>query len=297
MKINEFNKILYFKVAAEELSYTKAAKKLEATPSGVQKAVKSLEESLSIKLFVRKFRGLYLTPEGKILLDRAIKSLKELEFAKKEILSKRKKAEIKKIKLLTTPGMAGEWIYSCLPPIREIYPNIITELYSSNLEISLESGDFDIYIGPYVDTSSDYSSLQLGIVNFRLYCSNIYAEKHGIPKKIENLKGHTLIKFSGLLQAYFSEANNAFSDIDDDENYTFIVDSYLAEYNLVRSGAGIACLSKEFVEKKDSDSIIDIFPKMKSISIPMFMFFNKKEDKVVIESLYNILKKNVLFIV
>lgn len=295
MKINEFNKIIYFKVTAEELSYTNAAKKLEATPSGIQKAVKSLEESLGVKLFIRKFRGLYLTPEGKILLDRAVKSLKELEIAEKELISKSRKISLKKIKIMTTSGMSSEWVYACLPLIRQVYPDVILELRSSNLEVSLETGDVDIYIGPHIETSSNYKAIPLGILHFRLYASKHYLKKHGKPKSIEDLKNHILIKYSESLHAYFSEANKAFLDIDSEENYVFIVDSYLAEHNLVNSGEGIACLSKELVEKKRSEALVDIFPEMDSIVSTIFVYYNKKTDKDVIRTVYDILKENSFF--
>src|SRR5688572_28357862 len=107
MKINDLNKIIYFKEAAESLSYTRAADKLQTTTSTVQRSVALLEESLRTKLFIRKYRGLALTPEGKMFLDRVLKSMKELYLGEKE-LAERRQEPTNKLKILTTLGLAAD---------------------------------------------------------------------------------------------------------------------------------------------------------------------------------------------
>jgi DNA-binding transcriptional LysR family regulator len=288
MKINDLNKLFYFKEAAELLNYTKTAEKLQASPSGVQQAVRALEISIEQRLFIRKSKGLALTPAGKILYDRVIKLFKELDLAEKELASTKKEA-IENIKILTTPGLASEWVYKTFQPLKEQYPDLKVEFLTSNFEIALEAGDFDVYIGPSIETSPEYKSLYLASLNFRLYASQQYIGKYGHPKNLQDLKNHKLIKFSGLIQAYFSDANRAFSEPHVDQEYDYVVDYYLAEYNLVESGLGIACLSQELVELRGSN-FVDIFSKIKPVTIKIHFYYQRNIDQKLIDTTYNVLK-------
>ncbi len=64
-------KLKVFKKVAEKLSFTKAAKELYITQPAVTKSIKSLEQELEYKLFIRKGNQIELTPAGKILLNHA----------------------------------------------------------------------------------------------------------------------------------------------------------------------------------------------------------------------------------
>jgi DNA-binding transcriptional LysR family regulator len=293
MKINDLNKLFYFKEAAELLNYTKVAQKLQASPSGIQQAVKALEDSLGHKLFIRKSKGLALTQEGKILYDRVTKSFKELNLAEKELAS-RVPVIIEKLKILTTPGQAAEWIYKCLPLIRQAYPHMIVELLSSNLEICLETDEFDIYVGPKIETSSIYTDISLATISFKIYAGKEYVETNGLPKTIQDLSNHALIKFSGLMQAYFAAANLIFSELDEEQKYLYVIDSYLAEYNLVKENFAIACLCKEFVDAKD-DGLIDVFPHMAPIVVPIHMYYRKNLQRDAVNIIHNVLRETTIY--
>lgn len=288
MKINDLNKLFYFKEAAELLNYTKAAQKLQASPSGIQQAVSALETSLGHKLFIRKSKGLALTPEGKILYDRVVNSFRELNLAEKELALKKPEV-IQKIRILTTPGLSSEWVYKTFHTIKEQYPDLRIEFLTSNFEIALDAGEFDVYIGPPIETSPEYKSEYLATLHFRLYASQQYIEKYGPPKNVQDLKNHKLIKFSGLLQAFFTETNKAFEELTDDQVYDYLVDYYLAEYNLVASSLGIACLSQELVELR-KDDLIDLFPKMKPVTINIQFYYRRRIDSKLIEMMYDALK-------
>ena len=79
-----------FVTAAETLSFTKTAKRLHLTQSGVSQQVKALENHLGIDLFLRKGRRLAVTDAGKVLLPMAreivegsIRAAERMELIKK----------------------------------------------------------------------------------------------------------------------------------------------------------------------------------------------------------------------
>lgn len=73
---------------AELGSFTRAAKALGITSSGVGKAVLRLETDLGVRLFHRTTRRLALTAEGALLFERSRHALDELENARSEVSSR-----------------------------------------------------------------------------------------------------------------------------------------------------------------------------------------------------------------
>ncbi|UCD53573.1 MAG: LysR family transcriptional regulator, partial [Phycisphaerales bacterium] len=60
-----------FVTAVETLSFTKTAKRLHLTQSGVSQQIKALEGHLGVELFLRKGRQLAVTDAGNVLLPMA----------------------------------------------------------------------------------------------------------------------------------------------------------------------------------------------------------------------------------
>ncbi|MCV6585237.1 MAG: LysR family transcriptional regulator, partial [Marinibacterium sp.] len=58
-----------FEAAARHLSFKKAAQELSVTPGAVSHQIKALEGELGQPLFLRRHRGVELTPDGEALAD------------------------------------------------------------------------------------------------------------------------------------------------------------------------------------------------------------------------------------
>ena len=67
----DLRNLRYFVVVAEELNVTRAAEKLHMSQPPLSAQIKSLEEELDTKLFVRGKRHLKLTESGQLLYRRA----------------------------------------------------------------------------------------------------------------------------------------------------------------------------------------------------------------------------------
>lgn len=66
-----FHHLLYFQTVANEGNIVKAAKKLRLGQPTISTQIKLLEEALQVKLFDRRNKKLFLTEEGKVVLDYA----------------------------------------------------------------------------------------------------------------------------------------------------------------------------------------------------------------------------------
>ncbi|WP_277960726.1 LysR family transcriptional regulator [Pseudomonas sp. RIT-To-2] len=69
MDRNEIGDLLSFTVVAKELSFTRAAARLETSQSAVSQTIRRLEARLGVRLLARTTRSMAITPAGQRLLD------------------------------------------------------------------------------------------------------------------------------------------------------------------------------------------------------------------------------------
>jgi LysR family glycine cleavage system transcriptional activator len=96
-----------FEAAGRLLSFGKAAEELFVSQAAISRQVRELEILLEKSLFVRLHRGVDLTVEGKLLLDRVTSSFDELERAVSDI---RAAPARRMVRLSVEPSFASEWL-------------------------------------------------------------------------------------------------------------------------------------------------------------------------------------------
>jgi DNA-binding transcriptional LysR family regulator len=77
----ELRHIRYFQAVAEDLSFSKAARRLHVAQPALSRAVKELEDFLSVLLIARTRRSVRLTPAGTVLLHDSALVLQRLDEA------------------------------------------------------------------------------------------------------------------------------------------------------------------------------------------------------------------------
>ncbi len=70
---NDFtiHQLTIFRTVARHLSYTRAAEELYLSQPAVSQQIRTLEQTLGVRLFERRGRGIVLTIAGKKLLEQA----------------------------------------------------------------------------------------------------------------------------------------------------------------------------------------------------------------------------------
>lgn len=145
--IPSLQSLLAFEAAARHLSFTKAAQDLHLTQTAISHQIKTLEERLGTKLFVRKRNMLTLTAAAHEYLRSVNESINLLSMATDRIC----KSEAKTILTVTClPTYAVKCLIPALPEFQSACPDITLHLTTSNT--------FDVFAKNFYDVAIRYGS-------------------------------------------------------------------------------------------------------------------------------------------
>ena len=102
MGLDDLNVLAAFLTVAKERSFTRAAKRLGVSRSGLSHAVRGLEERLGVRLLARTTRSVAPTEAGEQLISRLDPALGEVESVLDQIVGLRERPT-GRVRLLVTP--------------------------------------------------------------------------------------------------------------------------------------------------------------------------------------------------
>src|SRR5690554_1199302 len=118
-------------VLAKEKNYTKTAELRNITQPAVTQHIQSLEKHFDIKIFIKKGKDLFITPEGEILIAEARKLL-SIDKRIKEKLS-RELDEFKSIDIGVTLTASNHIIPKMVQVFKDKFPNITYSVHTTNV--------------------------------------------------------------------------------------------------------------------------------------------------------------------
>lgn len=244
----DLNKLNTFYHVAMEGSYQKASIHLGIKPPYISKQITALEDSFKCKLFKRSHRSLILTEEGEKFLKYAqiiIEQMKRME----EIANPDKNEEDETIRIVTTTGVTNLWLVRKVKSFLELFPNYKLRIMTTDDKIDLTNHFADIAILPKIDSNPNIVHRKLFNCNLKLYASQQYLEKFGIPEKPEDLDRHRLISF------YHNEMGHR-GNVDwhltlGTQNKKpripfLVINSAIGQFEAATQGLGIIAISDEF---------------------------------------------------
>ena len=119
----ELRHLRYFIAVAEELSFTRAAKRLRISQPPLSEQIRKLENELGTQLFRRLTRGVELTDAGKLLLEQARIILKQVQDAAVGV-RRRGRGETGRIIVGSTGSIFHPLILRALHECKTRYPNL-----------------------------------------------------------------------------------------------------------------------------------------------------------------------------
>ncbi|MGI6006658.1 MAG: LysR family transcriptional regulator [Ruminococcus sp.] len=111
----DIRQLQYFQVCARQKSLTRAAEILYTTQPHVSMVIRSLEQELGVKLFLRRSKGVELTEEGKEIYEYAVNILKNVNL----ITSSAGRSKRTVLKIATNPSSTMAVLLSRYAAARE----------------------------------------------------------------------------------------------------------------------------------------------------------------------------------
>ena len=252
MNINfELYRIFY--VVANHSNITKASEELNISQPAISKSIKSLEEQLGGKLFIRTKKGVILTEEGKEFykyIKHAIEYINNAENKFTDLIN----LECGCIKIGINTTLTKEFLLPYLEKFNTLFPKIdiqiITDL-TSNLMQKLRNGLIDIVI--FNINNKEYGN-EIEIIKCRkitdcFVVSNKYKDLINKELSLSDLNNYPLI-----LQAKGSNTRCFLDKLGQDNNIIFKPHIELTSYSLVscfaKIGLGIGYVTKDYIKNE-----------------------------------------------
>lgn len=141
--MNDLAAIVAFVKAAEQRSFTGAARLLGVTASGVGKTIGRLEEELGVRLLHRTTRRVQLTDEGAIFFERCRRVVEELEAARASI-SHRDVVARGKLRVSMPSTIGKRFVVPMLPRFVEKHPELELDVDLNDRRVNLVEEGYDV---------------------------------------------------------------------------------------------------------------------------------------------------------
>lgn len=170
-------------------SFSAAARQLQVSRSAITRSVARLERDLGASLFQRTTRRVRVTDTGARFLARAEIALRELDEAAQQA-REAEVAAVGRLRVACSATFGGRFLVPCLSAFRAKHPQVELDLRFSDRRVDLLHDQIDVAIrlGELED-----SSLILHRISAEqrwLYATPDYLDRHGRPKKPEDLRAH-----------------------------------------------------------------------------------------------------------
>ena len=194
---DRLNGMRVFAQVVEAKSFSAAADKLGMSKSLASRHVSALERSLSVRLLNRSTRKLSLTEAGALFYEHCARIVQEAELAEQR-LTRAQSEPAGLVRVTAVPAFAVRHVLPALGEFYEKYPKIQVKLFCSNRAVDLGDEGFDLGIRVSFDPAPNLVARKLAINRSVLCASPAYLKRHGVPRRIEDLRRHECVLFPAL---------------------------------------------------------------------------------------------------
>lgn len=194
---DRLNGMRVFAQVVEAKSFSAAADKLGMSKSLASRHVSALERSLSVKLLNRTTRRLSLTEGGAVFYEHCARIVQEAELAEQRLaLVQSEPAGL--VKVTAVPAFAIRHVLPALSDFYRKYPKIEVKLFCSNRAVELSDEGFDLGIRVSFAPAPHLVARKLAVNRSVLCAAPAYLERHGMPRRMDDLRKHQCVLFPAL---------------------------------------------------------------------------------------------------
>ena len=186
-----------FLAVVDTEGFSSAARKLNVSPSVVTRAVTELEERLGTRLLTRTTRFVRLTEAGGIYAESCRRILADIEEADSAATGTHAAPRGQ----LTVTSSVNFGRMHVAPVVRDYlsqYPEVDIHCWFMDRVVNLvdEGADVAVRIGELPDSS--LQAIRVGRVRQVLCAAPDYLERHGTPRRPEELADHVVVTATGI---------------------------------------------------------------------------------------------------
>jgi DNA-binding transcriptional LysR family regulator len=235
----DWDDLRVFLHVARSGNLTQAARRLRMDPSTVSRRIAQLEGSIGTGVFERQRAGLKLSEVGERLL-RHIETMESAVVAFQEELGAGDATVTGVVRLATMEGIASLYLAERFGRLREIAPHLTLELVTSAQTIHVNRREADRFLSFFKPPGQGLVSEKIGGFLLKLYASQAYVERHGVPKDAAALHDHAFVSYiEDLVQV---DSVRWLRDIIDAPRIAFHSNSMIAQMNAAAGGLGLVLL-------------------------------------------------------
>ena len=193
----DWNDLRYFIAVSREGSTLAAGRSLGVSQTTVARRIAALEQAVGFPLFDKRQAGYVLTPAGAELIGQA-EQVESSAGAFAEAAEARIRDLTGTVRITSEEVYALSLISPLLRDLHDLHPEIIIELDTTSALRDLGEGEADIALRSSTQNQpAGTVGRQICVDDWTLYCSRDYAERHGQPTSIKELRRHAIVGGGG----------------------------------------------------------------------------------------------------
>jgi DNA-binding transcriptional LysR family regulator len=271
-----------FRLVAEELSFSAAARRLGVTPAAVSKSMRTLEAGLGVRLFHRSTHALTMTDEGAQLhrstgplldaLDESLARATNLPQTPRGLL-----------RIAAPYGVGKHRLVPLVGEFRRRHPEVELDLRFEDTVVDLVKEGIDISISSRIDPNPSLVARKLYDTHAITVASPRFVETHGKPRRPRDVERFPCIRYrlpgSGRLYPWRFTDPKTRQTITVDPPATITASSLEIVAELAADGQGIALVGRTSqAPYLESGALVHVLQRYAHATAPMMLYYPSRHD-------------------
>jgi DNA-binding transcriptional LysR family regulator len=257
---DELSVLSAFLAVADERSFTRAAKRLNISTSGLSHAIRRLEEQIGVRLLTRTTRSVSPTDAGEQLLAQLRPALSDIRGVL-TTLSGLQSTPVGRVRLLCPRVATKTVIAPRLGQFVRDYPGVELEITADDTRVDLVSAGYDagIQFGEYI--AQDMVAVRVSPdLRPAVVGAPVYFESHPKPASPRDVLNHRCIRFRHRGESVYKwELDKGEESLTIAVNGSLLLDDVDLVIQAALDGAGLAWVTEDRIaEHLESGALIRV---------------------------------------
>lgn len=267
----DWNQVRAFLAAAEEGSFSAAARVLGQTQPTLGRQVAGLEEDLGVTLFERGGRQLRLTSSGQSLLKH-VRAMRDAAVQISLVASSQSQSIEGMVRITASDIMSAYVLPPVVKHLCEIAPKLEIDVVAANDIRNLLMREADIAIRHVRPEQPELIGRLIKHSKAHFYASTVYLERYGRPHNFDDLVEHEFVSYGNPQEmVQFLEPLGIHLT---PKNFRVGSSNGGVAWEFVRHGMGISVMEDKVAE--ETPGLERLLPDMEPIVFPVWLITHRE---------------------